>query len=58
MIRDWYNNGGVLITGYEMYRNLVNYTYIKSKKMKESIKTFLVDPGIYLFAFIVVYIYI
>jgi hypothetical protein len=47
MIREWYNEGGALISGYEMYRNLVNFTYIKSKKMKEDITRCLVDPGIY-----------
>lgn len=45
MIRRWHENGGALIAGYEMYRNLVNSTYIRSKKMKEDVKRCLVDPG-------------
>ncbi|XP_057313875.1 transcriptional regulator ATRX-like isoform X2 [Hydractinia symbiolongicarpus] len=44
-LRRWFNKGGVVITGYEMYRNLVNGTFIRSKKMKEEIKKFLLDPG-------------
>ena len=45
MIKEWYKKGGALIAGYEMYRNLVNFTYIRSKKMKEDITRCLVDPG-------------
>lgn len=44
-LRRWFNKGGVVIAGYEMYRNLVNGTFIRSKKMKEEIKKFLLDPG-------------
>ena len=45
MIRDWYKNGGVLIMGYEMYRNLANGTHIRSKKNRDEVKKYLVDPG-------------
>lgn len=45
MLADWFKKGGVCITGYEMYRNLVNGSHIKSKKMKTDVKTYLADPG-------------
>ena len=44
-LKEWHSNGGILITGYEMYRNLVNHSFIRSKKMKEEIKMCLQDPG-------------
>lgn len=44
-LKEWHSNGGILITGYEMYRNLVNHSFIRSKKMKEEIKRCLQDPG-------------
>ena len=44
-LKVWHSNGGILITGYEMYRNLVNHSFIRSKKMKEEIKRCLQDPG-------------
>ncbi|KAG4079249.1 hypothetical protein HA402_006972 [Bradysia odoriphaga] len=47
-ISEWYNDGGVLIMGYDMYRILSSETS-KMKKMKkrdkESISALLVDPG-------------
>ncbi|XP_047126565.1 transcriptional regulator ATRX isoform X2 [Hydra vulgaris] len=45
ILRDWYKCGGVLILGYEMYRNLVNGTHIRSKKTRDEVKKFLVEPG-------------
>ena len=41
----WRLNGGLLIIGYEMYRNLTQHKFIKSKKQKEMIDKALVDPG-------------
>lgn len=46
MMAEWFEEGGALIIGYEMYRNLVNHRFVKSKKMKEAITKYLVDPGI------------
>ena len=41
----WRLNGGLLIIGYEMYRNLTQHKFIKSKKQKEMIDKALVEPG-------------
>ena len=44
-LKEWFDDGGALIIGYEMYRNLVNFKFVKGKKMKEQITEYLVDPG-------------
>ncbi|KAL2077588.1 hypothetical protein ACEWY4_027092 [Coilia grayii] len=41
----WHEDGGVMIIGYEMYRNLTQGRSIKSKKLKETFQKTLVDPG-------------
>ncbi|XP_039279743.1 transcriptional regulator ATRX homolog [Nilaparvata lugens] len=45
-LKDWHDDGGVMIIGYDMYRNLTNETSkaIK-KKMREVFQRTLVDPG-------------
>nr|XP_015206553.1 PREDICTED: transcriptional regulator ATRX [Lepisosteus oculatus] len=45
MLQRWQEDGGVMIMGYEMYRNLTQGRNIKSKKLKESFHKTLVDPG-------------
>ncbi|XP_073497116.1 transcriptional regulator ATRX [Phyllobates terribilis] len=45
MLQRWHDNGGVLIIGYEMYRNLTQGRNVKSKKLKEVYQKTLVDPG-------------
>ena len=52
MMAEWFEEGGALIIGYEMYRNLANHRFVKSKKMKEAITKYLVDPGIFFFVFV------
>ncbi|XP_072294737.1 transcriptional regulator ATRX [Eucyclogobius newberryi] len=44
-LQQWQESGGIMIMGYEMYRNLTQGRNIKSKKLKETIKKTLVDPG-------------
>ncbi|XP_040190334.1 transcriptional regulator ATRX [Rana temporaria] len=45
MMQRWHEDGGVLIIGYEMYRNLTQGRNVKSKKLKEMYQKTLVDPG-------------
>lgn len=45
-LQTWHESGGVMIMGYEMYRNLTQGRNIKSKKLKETLRKTLVDPGI------------
>uniref|UniRef100_A0A665WPN1 DNA helicase n=1 Tax=Echeneis naucrates TaxID=173247 RepID=A0A665WPN1_ECHNA len=44
-LQRWQEMGGIMIIGYEMYRNLTQGRNIKSKKLKESFQKTLVDPG-------------
>lgn len=44
-INEWHKEGGVLIMGYEMFRNLSSETGRLKKREKTSIQTALVDPG-------------
>ncbi|CAF3215625.1 unnamed protein product [Rotaria sp. Silwood2] len=41
----WYEHGGVMIMGYEMYRRLANGFGLKNKKVKAQAYKCLVDPG-------------
>ncbi|XP_015111784.1 transcriptional regulator ATRX [Diachasma alloeum] len=41
----WQRKGGVIILGYEMYRNLSNPTKKMNKKLRESFFKCLVEPG-------------
>uniref|UniRef100_A0A803SQL8 DNA helicase n=1 Tax=Anolis carolinensis TaxID=28377 RepID=A0A803SQL8_ANOCA len=45
MLQRWQDEGGVMIIGYEMYRNLAQGRNVKSKKLKEIFNKSLVDPG-------------
>lgn len=44
-LEQWQESGGVMIMGYEMYRNLTQGRNTKSKKLKETFQKTLVDPG-------------
>uniref|UniRef100_A0A8B9G1D6 DNA helicase n=1 Tax=Amazona collaria TaxID=241587 RepID=A0A8B9G1D6_9PSIT len=45
MLQRWQDDGGVMIIGYEMYRNLAQGRNVKSRKLKEIFNKALVDPG-------------
>ncbi|XP_065058762.1 transcriptional regulator ATRX homolog [Rhopilema esculentum] len=45
MLRKWYSHGGVMILGYDMYRNLTQFRRIRNKKHKKIITETLLDPG-------------
>ncbi|KAM4886284.1 transcriptional regulator ATRX isoform 2-T2 [Sylvia borin] len=45
MLQHWQDEGGVMIIGYEMYRNLAQGRNVKSRKLKETFNKALVDPG-------------
>ncbi|XP_072302525.1 transcriptional regulator ATRX-like [Eucyclogobius newberryi] len=44
-LKMWQRQGGVLIIGYELYRNLSQMQKIKNEQWKTDIKAALVDPG-------------
>jgi len=45
-LRNWFEDGGVMILGYDMYRNLTNEKNKKVRsKMREVFQQSLVDPG-------------
>ena len=46
-LKEWHLEGGVMIMGYEMYRNLASLRNIKKKSQKEILTKCLVDPGSY-----------
>uniref|UniRef100_A0A2D4HG87 DNA helicase n=3 Tax=Micrurus lemniscatus lemniscatus TaxID=129467 RepID=A0A2D4HG87_MICLE len=45
MLQRWQDEGGVMIMGYEMYRNLAQGRNVKSRKLKDIFNKSLVDPG-------------
>ena len=50
MLREWHSGGaGVMILGYDMYRNLCQGSHCKNKKQKATFVETLSDPGIFLF---------
>uniref|UniRef100_A0A182N536 Transcriptional regulator ATRX n=1 Tax=Anopheles dirus TaxID=7168 RepID=A0A182N536_9DIPT len=45
-LMEWHNEGGVMIMGYDMFRNLANPTAARiRKKVRDSLQTSLIDPG-------------
>lgn len=44
-INDWHTKGGVLIIGYDMFRNLSSETNRLRKKLKDQLQEALVNPG-------------
>ncbi|XP_076446217.1 uncharacterized protein LOC143283763 [Babylonia areolata] len=45
LLEEWHRDGGILIMGYEMLRNLSQGTRVKNKKQKAIFHKTLVDPG-------------
>jgi transcriptional regulator ATRX len=44
-VKYWYEHGGVMIMGYEMYRRLANGIGIKNRTLLADVSRCLVDPG-------------
>lgn len=44
-INSWHNDGGVLIMGYDMFRNLSSDNKRIRKKIRDQLQQALVDPG-------------
>lgn len=45
MLKQWQRYGGVMIMGYDMYRNLALCNRTRSKHQKKIFKQTLADPG-------------
>ncbi|XP_052089587.1 transcriptional regulator ATRX-like isoform X3 [Mytilus californianus] len=45
MLEEWHEDGGIMIIGYEMFRNLSQGSNCKNKRIKASFRKTLVDPG-------------
>ncbi|KAM9846394.1 transcriptional regulator ATRX-like [Aulostomus maculatus] len=45
VLRGWYSAGGVMIMGYEMYRNLSTPKNVNTEQLGKAIHAILVDPG-------------
>jgi len=48
MLKEWHEGGaGVMILGYDMYRNLVQGSHCKNKKQKKIFFETLAEPGMW-----------
>lgn len=45
-LEKWHRVGGIMIIGYEMYRNLTQGRNIKGTDLQDSFRKTLVEPGI------------
>lgn len=45
VLKNWHSNGGVMIIGYDMFRNLTQGSHCKNKNQKKIFSESLVDPG-------------
>ena len=48
-LRRWFSDGGVLLIGYEMFRNMALGKRLK-KARREEFQKLLLDPGTYMYA--------
>ncbi|XP_038056819.1 transcriptional regulator ATRX homolog isoform X2 [Patiria miniata] len=44
-LKYWHDNGGVMVMGYSMYRQLAMHKFVKNKKQRAIFTQALVDPG-------------
>lgn len=44
-LKSWLEDGGIMIIGYEMYRNLSQGHHVKNKKQRKIFEECLVNPG-------------
>lgn len=50
IVKEWFKEGGVLVIGYDMFRNLVNEKNKRlSKKMRMDFQRTLIDPGLFFY---------
>ena len=43
--QEWQDDGGVMILGYDMFRNLASGSNVRQKKLRETFEKCLVNPG-------------
>jgi len=44
-LRRWFNEGGVMIIGYDMFRNLAGGSHCKNQSIKDKFRKYLLDEG-------------
>lgn len=57
-VTEWKNDGGVLVIGYDMFRNLTNDANKRiSKKFRKAFQEALINPGLYYYYYFNLYRY-
>ena len=44
-LQEWQDDGGVMILGYDMFRNLASGSHVRQKKLRETFEKCLIKPG-------------
>ena len=43
--QEWQEDGGIMILGYDMFRNLASGSNVRQKKLRETFEKCLINPG-------------
>ena len=44
-LQEWQDDGGVMILGYDMFRNLASGSHCRQKKLRDTFEKCLINPG-------------